>query len=124
MLNAHEHGNLSIGREEKATLLEEEKFDIEVKNREMESDKKIRVAVSVLKDEVAVKISDDGDGFDYNKQLDMNEDDLLDMLTMPSGRGVYMASRYFDTVRYSDGGATVLATKIIVPANPEPLTHF
>ena len=124
LLNAHEHGNLNIGREEKAALLEEEKFDIEVKNREAESNKKIRVAVSVLKDEVAVKISDDGDGFDYDKQLDMTEDDLLAMLTMPSGRGVYMASRYFNTIQYSDGGATVLATKSIVSAANEPPAHL
>lgn len=124
LLNAHEHGNLGIGREEKAALLEEEKFDIEVKNREAESNKRIGVAVSVLKDEVAVKISDDGHGFDYDKQLAMSEDDLLAMLTMPSGRGVYMGSRYFDRVQYSDGGASVLVTKSIVSATAEPLAHF
>ena len=124
LLNAHEHGNLGIGREEKAALLEEEKFDIEVKNREAESNKKIGVAVSVLKDEVAVKISDDGAGFDYDKQLAMSDDDLLAMLTMPSGRGVYMGSRYFDRVQYSDGGSTVLVTKSIVPATAEPLAHL
>lgn len=124
LLNAHEHGNMKIGREEKAALLEEEKFDIEVKNREAESDKRIHVAASVLKDEVAVKISDDGDGFDYDKQLNMSEDDLLAMLTMPSGRGVYMSSRYFDSIQYSDGGATVVVTKSIVSAAAEPLAHL
>lgn len=111
LLNAHEHGNLKIGEEEKSELLMEDKFEDEMASREINCDAKIEVLLSILEGEIAIKITDEGDGFNYDKYLSMDEDTLLKRITMPNGRGIFMASKYFDHVRYSKGGACLLLTK-------------
>lgn len=111
LLNAHEHGNLKIGENEKSRLIEEGRFEEEMEFREIDCKAKINICLSVLKNEVAVKITDDGYGFDYNKYMNMTEDALLERLTMPNGRGIQMATRYFDSIKYSKGGASALIVK-------------
>jgi CheY-like chemotaxis protein len=113
LLNAYEHGNLNIGEEEKSQFIETGTFESELKSREEGNDKKITVAASVLGDEIAVNIKDEGDGFDYEKYLKMTQDELLERLEMPNGRGIYMSTNYFDSIEYSDGGTSVQLVKSI-----------
>lgn len=118
LLNAQEHGNLKIGDKLKGELLENDKFDEEVKRREKNCNAKIRIDLSILKNEVAVNITDEGDGFDYDKFLHMPEDELLERLEKPNGRGVYISTSYFDSISYRDGGKSVdLVKKIPIVQN-------
>ncbi len=111
LLNAHEHGNLKIKEDEKSRLIEEGKFDIEMEFREMSCKAKIQIDLSVLREEVAVSITDDGFGFNYNKYLQMNEETLMERMCMPNGRGIFIAAAYFDSVIYQKGGANVTLIK-------------
>jgi CheY-like chemotaxis protein len=111
LLNAYEHGNLKITEKEKSQLLEEGKFESEKISREKNNNKKITVSTSVLDNEIAVNIKDEGDGFDYNKYLKMTDDELLERLEMPNGRGIYMSTTYFSSIEYSDGGRSVQLVK-------------
>lgn len=115
LLNAHEHGNLKITEEEKTRLINEGRLLEEIVTKETASQAKIKVDLSVLTNEVAICITDSGYGFNYRKYVSMPEEELMDRLEMPNGRGIYMASKYFDTVSYSKGGASVLLTKKLSP---------
>lgn len=111
LLNAHEHGNLKIKEDEKSRLIEEGKLETEMEFREMSCKARIQIDLSVLKEEVAVSITDDGYGFNFDKYLHMDEETLLDRLEMPNGRGIFMAASYFDSVIYKKGGANVTLVK-------------
>ncbi|MEE8483943.1 MAG: response regulator [Nitrospinota bacterium] len=113
LLNAFEHGNLGIREKEKSKLLEEGNYESEIARRETGCKAKITVSVSALESEIAVNIADEGDGFDYEKYLNMSENVLSERLDMPNGRGVQMSKNYFDSIEYKKGGANVLLTKII-----------
>jgi CheY-like chemotaxis protein len=111
LVNSFEHGNLRIGEAEKSALLENGEYETEIKKREAECKARIEVDIAILKNRVSVKIVDEGKGFDFEKYLHMSEEMLIDRLNMPNGRGIYIAAAYFDSIEYSDGGASVLLTK-------------
>ncbi|MBF0291437.1 MAG: response regulator [Nitrospinae bacterium] len=111
ILNAYEHGSLKITEEEKVRLLENGNFNEELKNRESICDTKIHIVLSVVKSDVAVCVIDEGNGFNYNKYINMDEDTIISRLDMPSGRGINIAKRYLDTIEYSKSGSSVLLTK-------------
>lgn len=113
LLNAYEHGNLEINEKEKTQLLENGKYESEMKSREAGNSKKIMVSASVLDNEIAINIRDEGVGFNYDKYLKMTQDELLERLEMPNGRGIFMSTNYFDFIEYSDGGTTVQLVKNI-----------
>ncbi|MBF0275291.1 MAG: response regulator [Nitrospinae bacterium] len=111
LINAHEHGNLGINEEEKIQYIHQGQYKKELKRRESECKKTVKVTASVLKDEIAITISDEGEGFDYKKYLNMNEADIIKRFTLPCGRGIYMSRHYFDKIQYSNGGRKVLCIK-------------
>lgn len=111
LLNSHEHGNLEIGKKSKTEFLEKDMFSAELKYREANTNLKIQVKVYVLGDEVVVRITDEGKGFDYKKYLDVNDNEFFEKLEIPNGRGIVIAARYFESVCYSNNGASVLLTK-------------
>lgn len=115
LLNAHEHGNLGISEEEKSELVESERLQSEIERRESLTEAKITIAISVLNEEVAIQIDDEGKGFDYTKYLMMSHKDLLNRLSMPNGRGVYMSKSYFDSIEYSNKGSQVRLRKTTGP---------
>ncbi len=92
-------------------LLENDNYDEEIKSLEMNCNSSINIDLSVLKDEVAVNITDEGYGFRYEKHLRITEQELLENLEKPNGRGIIMASKYFDSVSFSKGGSSVLVSK-------------
>ncbi len=88
LINAYEHGNMEIGEKEKSQLLEEGIFESETKSREVNNDKMITVAVSVLDNEIALNTKDEGDGFNYKKYLKMTEDEFVERLEDPVNNSV------------------------------------
>jgi len=114
IFNAYEHGNLGVGEEEKGRLITKGTFLEELKRREKNSTAKITLSISVLNNEIALKVCDDGTGFDYNKYLEMDEDEVLSRLEMPNGKGILIVKNYFDSIEYSRGGATVQLYKKLV----------
>jgi len=111
MMNAHEHGNLKISEKEKEQLINDGRYEAEISERENECMARIHIDVSVLKSEVAIRIADDGTGFKYYDYLNVDEDKIANKIENVNGRGIFMASRYFDSFEYSKGGAIVLMTK-------------
>lgn len=111
LLNAHEHGNLRIKEEEKAELILQGRYSEEIKLREESCEARIRIELSVLENEVAISITDDGYGFNFKKYQQMTESELLKRMEMPNGRGIVMGARYFDSLKFTKGGASVLLTK-------------
>lgn len=111
LMNAYEHGSLMLREEEKSALLENGDYNEELRRRELDCKAKIQVDVSVVGNEVALSITDEGYGFDHKRYQEMPKSEMIDRLTMPNGRGIQMASQYFDSITFSKGGASVLLTK-------------
>ncbi|MDH5543358.1 MAG: response regulator [Nitrospinota bacterium] len=117
LLNAHEHGNLNFGEELKAKLLEENIFDMEVSMRESNSNKKVSINISVIKGQIALSITDEGDGFNFERYLSMTGKEISERIEMLNGRGIILGRHYFDKIQYSNGGSTVLLVKNILYKN-------
>ncbi|MBF0276071.1 MAG: response regulator [Nitrospinae bacterium] len=113
LLNAHEHGNLNISEEEKSDLIRKNTFTDYLSEMEKKTAKKISVSLSIIKNEVAIQISDDGKGFNYKKYLVMGDDEILERIELPNGRGIIMAKGFFDSIIYTKGGSTIMVTKKI-----------
>jgi CheY-like chemotaxis protein len=111
LMNSFEHGSLKIGEQEKADLLNGGSYEQELKKRESDCQAKISVDLAILKNRISLKISDEGNGFEYDKYLHMSEQTLIDRLYMPNGRGIYIAAAYFDSIEYTNGGSSVMLTK-------------
>jgi len=111
LYNAHEHGNLGITEEEKTHLIQSGKFLKEVSRLEKRCRSEIKISVSILSNQVAVSVSDEGKGFDFGRYLSMTEEDILERICLPNGRGICMVQKYFDSVDYIDNGSTVLLMK-------------
>ncbi len=116
LMNAYEHGSLRLTEAEKSAHLDAGTYQEELRKREKECRAKIEVALSIVGNEVAVNITDNGFGFNYRRYQNMPEEELLDRLTKPNGRGIQMAMQYFDSITFAKGGSSVLLTKKIASA--------
>jgi CheY-like chemotaxis protein len=115
LLNAFEHGSLKITEKEKSELLHDGKFDQLVKEREATCAAMIKIEAAILKKEVLIRITDEGDGFDFKKYLNMSDETLLERIEMPNGRGINISTSFFDSIEYDNGGSSVLLIKKIPP---------
>ncbi len=121
LMNAHEHGCLGLGEQRKAELIRSDRYAEELIQREQETHGgRIEVCISLLQDKVAVTIEDDGRGFDFEHYMHISRDELVERLTRPSGRGIAIASRYFDSVFYGSGGSRVTLIKRLGPPHVPP----
>jgi CheY-like chemotaxis protein len=116
LLNAHEHGNLNFSEELKSKLLEDNHFDLEMGLRESSCNKTIDVRIAAIRGQVAVYISDEGEGFDYEKYLNMTEEEILERADMLNGRGIILGRAYFDRIKYWNNGSAVMLLKNVDPA--------
>ncbi len=103
LMNAYEHGSLRLSEREKTKLLESGLYHEELRRRELECKANIVVAVSIVANEIAIHVIDDGYGFDYRHYLEMPAADVLNRLVLPNGRGIQMAMQYFDQITFSKG---------------------
>ncbi len=113
LMNAYEHGSLTLTEAEKSALLESGGYYDELRRRELECKAQIEVAVSIVGDKIAISVTDDGPGFNYARYQMMSEEEMLARLALPNGRGIQIAIQYFDKVTFSKNGSRVLLTKTI-----------
>ncbi len=112
LINAYEHGCLGITEQEKSDLIGNGEYESELARREQLGEKgEIEIRLAVLGRKVTVTINDNGPGFDFDKYLNMNSDDIASRISMPNGRGILMASRHCDEVSYDRGGSRVTLVK-------------
>jgi DNA-binding response OmpR family regulator len=110
LLNAVEHGNLGINYQEKKRLLYEDGWEEEVRRRLALPQYRDRVASVTFErrpDALRFRIADQGEGFDWEKYLELDPQRSLD----PNGRGIAMSRRYsFSSVEFQGIGNVVTAT--------------
>ncbi len=109
--NAIEHGNLEITGEEKFQATEnDEYYDLLAKKLSDKklSKRKVDVVVNITKKLLKVTIKDKGKGFDTSKiKKTHSEEDLYKL----HGRGILIASMYFDKITYNQKGNVVTLIK-------------
>ena len=108
LVNAVEHGNLGIGYEEKSRLREEHRWEEEIARRLQDPQYADRqVEVHYRRDPAAVEviIVDQGEGFDWQRYLDMDPARAFDT----HGRGIAMSRLIsFDSLEYRGRGNEVV----------------
>ncbi len=113
IVNAIEHGNLEISYNEKTDALKRGNYFDFVKTRQANPsyrDRQVRIQYAITPDEARYTIGDDGFGFDHKEFFKRDIADV-NLEFKPHGRGVFLASRIFDEVLYSDRGNQVLLVK-------------
>lgn len=107
LINAVEHGNLGIDFQQKSLLLSEGRWESEVESRLALPEfngKLVEVVVSRREKEIHIVISDQGEGFDWNKYLELDESRALH----PNGRGIALARNVsFQHLEYRGAGNVV-----------------
>ncbi len=112
LINAVEHGNLGISFDEKHQLILDGMWEEEVEYRlAMPENLEKNVKVNLLKNnnQLILKITDNGDGFDANKFLFFDSDRAF----KANGRGIYLASLAFDKIEYNQTGNEVTCWKFV-----------
>lgn len=110
MFNAIEHGNLGITYEEKAALIESNRYLDEIEKRLQSPENRAKYAiveVKYLTQQIIVSITDTGPGFDFRKYLNIDETKLMEN----HGRGIALANSLLK-IRYNNKGNQV---KVFLP---------
>ena len=109
MVNAVEHGNLGVTYQEKSLLKWEGDWEAEIRRRlalPQFTDRFATVRVERDADGVVFTITDQGEGFEWNKFLSFDPDRAFD----PNGRGIAMAKMMsFSALDYQGRGNVVVA---------------
>lgn len=107
LINAVEHGNLEITYEEKTELNRLGTWEQEIQRRltlPEYAHKWVRVHYEKDEEEISLTISDEGNGFDWHRYLDIDPGRATDT----HGRGIAMSRLMsFDVVRYEGKGNSV-----------------
>jgi len=111
LINAVEHGNLGITYQEKTDFVNGGVWQNEIERRlalPENLEKYVTLRFESKNNELSFLIKDQGNGFDWEKYLEISPDRIFDN----HGRGIAMARvQSFDYLEYRDGGREVL-TKI------------
>ncbi|MGB9730864.1 MULTISPECIES: ATP-binding protein [Calditerrivibrio] len=105
--NAIEHGNLEITGEEKFFATENDSY-YDLLNQKLQDSKfknrKVNIFVAISQKLLKITIKDKGKGFDTSKiKKEHTEEDLYKL----HGRGILIASMYFDEINYNKKGNVV-----------------
>jgi anti-sigma regulatory factor (Ser/Thr protein kinase) len=110
LVNAIEHGNLNITYQEKSKLLETGNWNAEIERRledERYRERLVEIFFQRVENQIEITITDQGNGFDWNKYLTDDADKGSDM----HGRGIAVAAAIgFSNLSYNDKGNQVTAT--------------
>lgn len=113
ILNGIEHGNLELGYDDKKQLMQVGRWREEVDKRLADpkySRKQVKVKVMRTADTMRVEVTDEGDGFDWQRYLDFDPARAFD----PNGRGISMArAMSFATLEYKGNGNIAVATIVL-----------
>ena len=116
LINAVEHGNLGIGYDGKTQLIASGEWRQEVSERLSRPDEQSRfVTVDVERGatEIAFTVTDQGEGFDWRRYLEMDPERAFDS----HGRGIALARQIsFQSLEYRGRGNQVVAT-VALPAD-------
>jgi YesN/AraC family two-component response regulator len=111
ILNAIEHGNLGISYEEKSEAIQNNCYLELLESRlndPIRREKRVFIDCTTDAIELTVEIRDQGDGFDFHEfEEPENQEEVL----RAHGRGIFLASLYFDKLAYDGPGNTVLMSK-------------
>lgn len=107
LVNAVEHGNLCIDYEAKGRLVRENAWRQEIARRlgdPLYSNRKVEVVFERSENGCSIHISDDGNGFEWRKYLEVDPSRATDN----HGRGIAMANMLcFDTLEFNEKGNQV-----------------
>ncbi len=116
LINAIEHGNLSVTYEEKSELLKNGTWEDEVRRRldlPEFRDNLVHVNLQRLPNYTVLNITDDGNGFDWRPFLEIQPERVFDL----HGRGIAMSRLMsFDNMEYRGCGNEVELT-VLAPAS-------
>ena len=113
LINAIEHGNLDISYAEKTkSLMEDKYFQLVAERREKarNKDKLVYIEYQISSQRAEFKITDQGSGFNYEKILSTNLNNL-NTSGEQHGRGIAMTKEIFTSVKFNKKGNSVLLTK-------------
>lgn len=107
MINAVEHGNLSLTYAEKSHLLAEDGLYAELERRQQLPEnrvKRVEVRFERTPESIFFTVQDQGGGFAWERYLDFEPERIFD----PNGRGIAVAKQMsFDGLEYLGNGNTV-----------------
>lgn len=110
LVNAVEHGNLGITYAEKSQLLSEDRWAEEIEKRlksPLHAGQAVEVVLDKGPDTLTVTITDQGQGFDWQKYMQFDPARAFDL----NGRGIAMSSELsFDHLEYLGKGNSVVTT--------------
>jgi PAS domain-containing protein len=113
IINAIEHGNLSIGFDEKSEALMEGNYLEFLQKRQEDpryNQKVIKIEYVLADEYVAYRITDEGKGFDHQKVFNMSIEDLNEAHEQ-HGRGIHLTRSVFDRIEYNEVGNQVRLIK-------------
>ena len=114
--NAIEHGNLGVSYDTKSELIKDGTWMDEVRRRsELPENKDKKVSINYInnKEEIILTIKDEGEGFDWNKYLEISPN----RATHSHGRGIALARMIsFDSVEYKGNGNEIVC-KVKLPTD-------
>ena len=96
-----------LGQEKHANLLislTEAVNNAIIHGNKQDSSKMVRIGCAVSKNRIAVRVSDQGNGFNPSALPDPTSPERL---CECGGRGVFLMNQLCDDLRYTDGGSTV-----------------
>lgn len=75
-----------------------------IHGNDSDDSKNVEVTAKCENDKLLIKVSDEGEGFDYEHLPDPTNPENIEKLT---GRGVFLMKQLSDHLEYSDGGSSV-----------------
>ncbi len=110
LVNGVEHGNLALSYAEKSKLKLDDGWHAEIERRSALAEnkgKKVRLNFRRADNEIELRISDEGSGFEWQKFLEMDPERAFD----PNGRGIALARMMsFSGIHYEGCGNVAVAT--------------
>jgi anti-sigma regulatory factor (Ser/Thr protein kinase) len=107
IVNAIEHGNLEITYEEKSSALQSGTYRQVLDKRKEIADaagRQVSIRCNYSPTSMMVEIADQGSGFDLDSLPDMHDPEAL---MSDHGRGILLATLFYDQVEYIDPGNVV-----------------
>ena len=104
LLNAYEHGNLSLGSKKKEELLKENCYEKELEKLQKKCNKKIYIYIYRYGNFLFTKIIDEGRGFDVSSIVSKKESF--------SGRGILISKKIADIFYNQKGNVVCFVMKI------------
>lgn len=117
IINAIEHGNLSISFEEKTQALIEDRYFELIRERQFEPqnlNKKVTIEYAISGEKVTYIVADEGAGFNFQNYMDGTADNPNESY-LTHGRGIMMTKNAFDEIIYSRRGNHVMLIKYFKP---------